>query len=215
MKHGIAAVLCLLLLGGCATTYEGQFDPALVPRGASSAPENRVPGRVALLVPTDLQVTVVAIGQQMRLHAVSIVERTLLAALVDEFRGGADRVDAVPAGGGRYQATLGVDAVRFELSQRLLWYVPLSLLTGISKYESSALLALYLTLFDAQGRAVWTRAYSDDVGRLTWTSPPTDSESLPEGITRLAHEAAWRLSQQAARDLRDWLEAERAKPRKL
>jgi len=121
----------------------------------------------------------------------------------------------VAAAAGRYQATLAVDAVRFELRQRLLWYVPVSLLTGISKYESSALLALDLSLFNAQGRAAWARTYSDDAGRLTWTSPPTDSESLPEGITRLAHEAAWRLSQQATRDLRDWLEAERAKPRKL
>jgi hypothetical protein len=156
VKQRVAALLCMLLLGGCATTYEGQFDPAPFDRGVASAPENRSPGRVALLVPTNLQVTVVRIGRQMRLHAVSIVEQTLLAALSDDLQGGAERVDAVPAAGGRYQATLAVDAVRFELRPRLLWCVPVSLLTGISKYESSALLALDLTLFDMQGRAVWT-----------------------------------------------------------
>jgi hypothetical protein len=215
MKHGIAAVLYLLLLGGCATTYEGQFDPALFDRGVASAPENRIPGRVALVVPTDLQVTVVQIGRQMRLHAVSIVEQTLMAALADDLQAGADRVDAVPASGGRYQATLAVDAVRVEHRQRLLWYVPLSLLTGISKFESSILLTLDLTLFDAHGQPVWTRAYSDGAGRFEWTVPSMDAEAIIQGVTRLTHEAAWRLSRQAARDLRDWLEAERAKPRKL
>jgi hypothetical protein len=38
---------------------------------------------------------------------------------------------------------------------------------------------------------------------------------LLECITRLAHESAWGLSQQNARDLRDGLEAERAVPRKV
>jgi hypothetical protein len=42
-----------------------------------------------------------------------------------------------------------------------------------------------------------------------------DAEAIGQGITRLAHKAAWRMLQQAARDLRDGLKAERAKPRKL
>jgi hypothetical protein len=167
------------------------------------------------VVPTDMQVTVVQIGRQMRLHAASIVEQALLAALAEDLQGGADRVDAVPAAGGRYHATLAVDAVRVEHRQRLVWYLPLSLLAGVSKFESSILLSLDLTLFDAQGQPVWTRAYSDDAGRFEWTTPSMDPEAIFQGITRLAHEAAWRVSQQAAHDLREWLETERARPRKL
>lgn len=215
MKQRVAALLCLLLLGGCATTYEGQFDPALFDRGAASAPEQRMPGRVALLVPTETQVTVVQIGRQMRLHAASIVEQSLLAALGEDLQGGADRVDAVPAAGGRYQATLAVDAVRVEHRQRLVWYLPLSLLAGVSKFESSITLTLDLTLFDAQGQPVWTQAYIDGAGRFEWKNPSMDVEAIIQGITRLVHQAAWRLSQQASHDLRDWLEAERARPRKL
>jgi hypothetical protein len=173
-----------------------------------------VPGRVELLIPLRQQVAVIELGPQLRLHAVSILEHTLLAALDGEVRSGAQRVDTLSTVGGP-SATLAIDDVRFGIRQRLLWYVPVSLTAGITKLETSATLTIDLSLFDAQGRPVWTRTYQDDTGRLTWTSPSTSRESVPEGLTRLAHEAGSGLSRQAARDVRDWLEAERGEPRRL
>ena len=60
-------------------------------------------------------------------------------------------------------------------------------------------------------------AWAAKPGHFVWIEPPEgkDSERWPHGIGRLAHEAAWRLSQQALRDLREWLAAERMKPRQL
>jgi hypothetical protein len=52
-----------------------------------------------------------------------------------------------------------------------------------------------------------TRTY--DAGREVWKPRPRPTEMAEDGIVRLAHEAAWRLAQQAVLDLRQWLEAQR------
>jgi hypothetical protein len=76
-------------------------------------------------------------------------------------------------------------------------------------------LAFDLRLFDAQGRLVWRRTYDDDAGRLVWTTASAESTPIPEDIGRVTHEAAWRLAQLVLRDLREWMNRERMRPREL
>jgi hypothetical protein len=128
------------------------------------------------------------------------------AALMD---GVADRVvssqDPPPADAG-FDGTLKIDSVRATCQQRGLtgW--------GPQKYESSVRLSFDASLLDARGRVVWTRTY-DDVGRATWT--PMEFYAGVKAIEIATHDVAWRLSQQATRDVREWLQAERMKPRDL
>ena len=70
---------------------------------------------------------------------------------------------------------------------------------------------MQLKLVDAQGHQVWTRDYDDGSKQSIWDYP-TDSTWLA-GIQLAAHDAAWRLSQQVLRDLRDWQAAERVRSR--
>jgi len=72
-----------------------------------------------------------------------------------------------------------------------------------------------LKLFDAQGRLVWKRTYVDNEGRVVWTTPSADSTPVAEDIGRAAHEAAWRLAQDVALDLHEWLKGERNTPQEL
>jgi len=106
-----------------------------------------------------------------------------------------------------------VDSVRCVDRVRLLWLLPVPYLGVIGDTEVDVQMTFELRLLDGQGRSVWTRSY--DSGRVVWKRLAGSNESGDAGIVRLAHEAAWRLSQQAATDLRDWLVAERGKPREL
>jgi hypothetical protein len=84
----------------------------------------------------------------------------------------------------------------------------------IGDSEIGARLSFDLSLLDAQGRSVWTRSY--DSGHEIYKRPSFWShERAPDGLVRMAHEAAWRLAQQAIADLRDWIATERNKPREL
>ena len=209
-------VLLLLLApcAGCVTRYEGTFNPALFPREAlaATAPDTRVPGRVALLTPPSVQGQVYESALGVRLSLGSIAEEALAAAVGDAVRGGVQRVDSVPAASASFAATLVVDAVRAEHIDKLV----LPLLFGFSIREQFSQLWFDLILLDAEGRSVWTRRYDGgrELLKLPLTGNPIGSP-IPAALTRMAHETAWRLSQQAASDLREWLVAERNKPRDL
>jgi len=50
---------------------------------------------------------------------------------------------------------------------------------------------------------------------VVWTTPSADSTPVAEDIGRAAHEAAWRLAQDVALDLHEWLKGERNTPQEL
>jgi len=130
-------------------------------------------------------------------------------------QGGAQRVNEAPAAGTGFAATLVIEAVRVEHDSKLLWIMPLPVYPYlIGDSAAYAQLAFDLRVLDAQGRPVWTRTY--DSGREIYKRPALlRSETLPVGLVRMAHESAWRLSQQVVVDLRDALAAERSRPREL
>jgi hypothetical protein len=86
-------------------------------------------------------------------------------------------------------------------------------LGGVGDAEYDEQLAFDITVLDPRGRVVWTRTYDD--GRQIWQHSWTDQGKAPDGLLRLTHEAAWRLSQKVVRDLREWVEGERMRPRSL
>ena len=195
--------------GGCAVRRAWDFNPALLPQ-ASTAVENRAPGRVALLVPVAVQENIT-----LEIRAGRIVEEAMFAAMSDALRGGVQRMNQPPAAGSGFAATLSIDAVRVVHDSRILWLLPApppQFLIG--DFELFAQLSFDLSLLDAEGRTVWSRSY--DSGREVYKRPSFwSSEQVAEGRVRMAHEQAWRLSQQAMADLRDWLETERNKAREL
>lgn len=215
----VGLLALLLLLGGCASQHEGAFNPALFPRAAVVA-DSRTPGRAALLVRPQVsdQVHEIAIGLDagVRLQVGHIVQESVLTALGDALGGGAVRVDEVPAANAGFSATLVIDAVRVEQgSERTGGVIVVPVLPFVApEYRFISHLAFDLCLRDTHGRTVWKRTY--DGGREIWARPTFwSNEKVPTGMVRMAHETAWRLSQQVVVDLRDWLAAERSKPREL
>jgi hypothetical protein len=213
-------IALLMLLGGCAITHEGKLDPALFAR---SPPVSRAKasGRVALLVPPPVRDTVVLgeslidspiLNHHVRVPIGHIVEEAALAALDDALSGGVKRAASLPSSDQGFAATLVIDAVRFEYRDRLQYLLPIPV-PGMPIIVGSRVdvrLELDLRLIDAQGQAVLARSHA--AGPEVWTPKPRTTEQAEDGIVRLAHEAAWRLAQQAAGELRAWLEAQRTGP---
>ena len=213
-RGSVALVWMMAVVQGCAS-YEGVPNEAWFPR-ESVAAENRIKGRVALRVPPQVQAAVVDVGQSLRLQIGPIAGQAMLAALDDGVQGGVRQISAVPPSTTSVSnATLVLDAVRFEHEERLLWFVWIPPLSTVNRYETSTRFVFDVSLFDAQGGHVWRHTYEDDAGRLAWTTPAANSTPLPEDIGRLAHEAAWRLAQRATRDLREWMDMQRLQPREL
>jgi len=217
-RRWLPLALLLVLLAGCAAPLQVGPDPALFPRSAE-ATAGKVTGRVALWVPAQVAAAenrserVLGAGSNLHVPVGRIVEQAARLALGDALSGGVQPVDALPPAGAGVSATLVFDSVRCVDRVRLLWLLPVPYLGVIGDTEIDVQLTFDVRLLDAQGRSVWTRSY--DGGRVVWKRPSGSSESADAGIVRLAHEAAWHLSQQAATDLRDWLAAERSKPREL
>lgn len=218
--HGVRWLGLLLLAGlwgGCASTHEGAVTPALFPRSAV-APEHRVPGRVAVLVPPQVRAAVHdpmrEVRIDVRLPLGRVIEQALLVALGDAARGGVLGLEVLPPAGSGLDATVVVDAVRAGYHRRLKMLLPAPPpLLLITDHELEARLAFDLSLFDANGQRVWTRTY--DGGTAIVKRPSIWRAETPDDLVALAHETAWQLSQQVVTDLRDWLVAERHKPREL
>ena len=218
LRPPLGAAALLLLVAGCAAPLQVGPDPAWFGRGEEPT-TNKAAGRVALWVPPQVaaaeNVSERPLGGDANLHVPvgRIVELAARQALGDVLDGGVQAVASMPAPGAGQSATLVVDTIRCVDRVRVLWLLPMPILGVIGDSQIEVQLTFDLRLIDARGGTVWTRSY--DSGTVVWKRPPGRSESLPAGIVRLAHEAAWRLSQQAANDLREWLEAERVKPREL
>lgn len=213
-RQGVAAVLALFaILQGCAS-YEGAPNPAWFPAATTTA-EGRTPGRVALMVPPQVQASVSAVGELLKLQVGAIAEQATRTALGDGLEGGVQQVYGTLPRTGGHSATLVIDAVRFQHQERTVWYVWVPPLSQVMRYEASTRLAFDVTLFDAQGGLVWTRTYDDDGGRLVWTTPSANSTPLLKDIGRVVHESAWRLAQRVSQDVREWMHTERMRPRSL
>jgi len=217
MPNRMKALIGLLwlseVLQGCAT-YPGTPNRDWFPR-ATPAATNRTPGSVGLKVPPQVQVTVAAIGPVFKLQVGSIAEQSMRTALSDGLQGGVQPSSVSPPLRNGSGATLVIDAVHFEHKERTVWWMWLPPLSSIQQYEATTRLAIDVSLLDARGSPIWTRTYDDDSGRLVWTTASAVSTPLPEDIGRLVHECAWRLAQQALRDVREWISIERMKPREL
>lgn len=232
----LLSALLLGLTAGCATTLHGAFDPALLKPPAVTAAD-RSPARVALAVRPNVQdfvqENVPGLPPKARLQLGRIVEESLAAAMATAVRGEVLRVGVTPPVGGGISATLMIEAVRVAHASKLLWLLPVPVFPFVvGDADHFSTLAFDLSLLDGQGRTVWTRTYDggqetwkskysggniETVGQETWKNnySAVNIETVGQGMVRMAHETAWRLSQQAVADLREWLVAERNKPRDL
>jgi hypothetical protein len=212
-RASAGSLLLSAMLQGCAS-YQGMPNLAWFPP-ATTAAEGQTPGRVALVVPPQVQSTVSAVGESMKLQVGAIAEQAMRATLEGGLSGSVTQVQAAPPPTAGYSATLVINAVRFEHHEKTLWVIWVPPLSQVVRYEASTVLAFDLSLLDPQGRPVWTRTYDDDTGRLVWTTPSANSTPLLEDIGRLVHDSSWRLAQQAFHDLREWMDAERMRPRSI
>jgi hypothetical protein len=206
-------LLSASLLGGCASDRTIALDTALLPRDGPPTCASPRPGRAGLLVPEPMLSMLSEPLARQRLQIGRITGQALLMALDDCLAGGGQWVAESTARAGDRAATLTVVSLHYEHQDHLLWIVPLPWIPSIAQAELSARLDLELSLLDSQGRTVWTRSYSDDMGRLKHST--LEPQVLREGVPRLAHEAAWRLAQRAVRDLREWVDTQRLAPREL
>ena len=213
----IGLLMLATLAGGCASRREAGFSPALLPQTPATF-ESPTLGRVALLVPASVEAQVYEgtkwPANSVRIHAGRIVEEAMFAAMSDALSDRVQRISQPPAADSGFAATLSIDAVRAEDDVRLLWLLPLPFPFGISDHDYSARVSFDLSLLDVQGRLVWARSYDSglEVYRRLLAS---SNEPVPDNLIRAIHQAAWRLAQQAITDLRNWLKAERNRPREL
>lgn len=222
MKRAPVALLALLLsvlLPGCASRLEMPLNVAMFPNTPVAA-DNRVPCRAAVVLAPTVKDQVHeaddAPARGTRVRIGSIVESAMLASAAGAFVGGAERLELSRGDGTKLVATLVVQSVRISYDRRLLWLIPLPIfpfLSAVGDYEFAAHLALDVTVLDPQGRVLWTRSYDD--GRQVWPHEWIAQGKFLDGLLRVTHEAAWRQSQQAVRDLREWVEGERMRPRSL
>jgi hypothetical protein len=222
-----AMLVSLALLAGCETPHQGAFDPSLF-AGAAASPQTAeapLPGRMRVQLAPGQDGRVLECGPlrrsgapPVRLPLPQITERALQQALDQTLtQRGAPLTAPAPTAGTPLppaDATLTIDQLQFSCSDRYLWVLPAPPpVLMISKSEITIEVAYELTLRDAAGRSIWTQHQGS--GRLVLQGRTGQRESHAAGIVRLAHEAAWRLAQQSARDVRHWWQAERMKPRQL
>lgn len=219
------ALILLYLLAACAgPLHDGAVQPAWFGRAAPAADE-RPKGRIALLVPASVQDNAY-VGERLlgmptdkrrvRVPSGQIVAQSAMAALEAASPGRIVPLAAPPAGNDRFSATLVIDAVRYRYRERIQMVMPLPLPvigTILIYSEIDNYLAFDVRLLDADGRAVMSRTY--EAGPELVQRPQDRYEMSAETVLRTTHETAARLSRQMARDLIDWLQADRAAPREL
>jgi hypothetical protein len=106
---------------------------------------------------------------------------------------------------------VSIEQPAFSISDEFVYFIPLGPLT-MSRTDQWLRLAFDVRVLDTGGRPLWSRRY--DSGRVD-ILPARSGERLwmvdravEPNVTRVAHEQAARLMQQAARDLHGWFVAE-------
>lgn len=218
----LAAVVALT---GCDTFVVGRVEPALFPAvDAAAAPP--LAGRVALELPPPVRGQMLpgppfcAEGRRhLQLPLGAIVDAALQRQLGAAFSGGAwPAALPLPEASG-VEVAVSVTAQRLALDSHLNWVVPipvpwpLFVLPLASSSNYSARLELDLRLTDALGRVlVQTTVDSGPVvqERGMWTS------GSPIALcVKLTHQAAGQAAAQAARVVRETLQADRQRERPL
>ncbi len=217
-------VVFVQLVAGCATVYEGKLDPALF-RRTPATPSMSVNTHIALVADAALKQFryehekhshrfVIPVGQ--------ILEAAVVAALSDEF---GQFILQFPSSEVAIEANASVGRLtlvnsrlaKFELHDEyfpLIVPVPILAIVPIPTRQDVRLIVDW-QVRDADGRLLWSRRY--DSGDFTLPSNRTDSRDANSEhyFVHMAHEVAYTLMRQAARDLRSWAEAERLQERVL
>jgi hypothetical protein len=209
-------LMAALALAGCSAVYEGKYEPRQLGMPSNSM-GTKDRARLAVGVePAELDgmhVGVPTMVHQLRVHLPlgRIVDGAARASFEREF-------DVVFPLRPQIPATLRIEigALRFDVRDDVLSEGRSPLLPP---GELTGRMTLEVRVLDANGVERWTGDY--DAGRERWTPspPPTgrmaDAEGWGPGLQRLAHEQAVRLTSQAARDIRVWLQSERYRERTL
>lgn len=202
MKRRAVPTALALTLAGCAAPLRVDVDPALFPRGTAATSASPIALVVSpqVLAREDASRDAGTPGRSLMLPTGRVVAAAVRSALDDRL------------GGRGAGAVVAIEAVHFAFDIELLWILPLGPVP-ISQSEPVGELAFDAALNDARGTRVWSRHY--DTGRQTWKLPWQRGEQGTRAVVQQAHEAAWRLAQNLARDVGDWLDAERLRPREL
>jgi hypothetical protein len=239
-----AALLAAAMLAsaGCATV-EGRVDPAMFPAAREAAADrstaapsardrsaaDRSPVAIGLALPAQL-VAQEHLGERLndstatrvRVPIGRIVEAAGLRALAETFEGGVRRTDdgdlradsGDPAGA--VAAVVAITRIEVDYRDELRYFVPLGPLI-LSDSRLTLRLVLGAELRDPAGRPLWSKTLdSGAIEPHTLRSPLAKGyEDRPTSVIRLAHQAAWRLLLDLAREARDWVEAEHSRERRL
>jgi hypothetical protein len=95
-----------------------------------------------------------------------------------------------------------------------LQYIIPTPLGVIEKRRLDVQIVVDVRLLDERGEVLWSSQYDSGVQVLDEGAFPAHGKR-PEKLVRLTHETAFRLMQQAARDVGEWLRNERLRERRL
>ncbi len=233
-KFRTPALLAVAMLtgAGCAT-IDGRVDPTMFPAAREAATDRPVPDRPPVAVGLALPAPLVAqdyigerlgdfMGPRVRVPIGRIVEAAALRALGETFQGAARRTDGDGSradSGDTADAVAAVVAIRrIEMNYRheLSFFLPIHPAFP-SVRRLTVRLVLDAELRDPAGRPLWSKTL--DSGAIEPSTPrsPLSSgfEDPRTSVIRLAHQAAWRVLLDLAREARDWIEAEHSRERRL
>jgi hypothetical protein len=211
-RRALALALgAVLALAGCTSApVTATVDPALFPRREGTAPFG---GSVGLFMdPASLEMTVVTrdriqIGRlpgsaPVRMPVGRIVEEAALASFARAFRDGVRVGESPGEAKSDRETVVALDVASAPQSGRR---------------ATDVRLVVQLQLHGADGALLWSNVY--DSGLQAWEPQRRPFSQSPEteyeGLLRLTHETAYRLMEQAARDVGEWLRNEQLRERRL
>lgn len=230
-------VAAMLASAGCATV-DGRVDPAMFPAAREAATDRsaedrstavHAPVAIGLALPAPL-VAQAYLGERLddsggtrvRVPIGRIVEAAALRTLAGTFDGGVRRTDGgdprTDSGdtAGAVAAVVAITRIEMDYRDELRYFVPLGPLI-LSDSRLTVRLVLGAELRDPAGRPLWSKTL--DSGAIEPRTPRSPLlkgyEDRPTSVIRLAHQAAWRLLLDLAREARDWIEAEHSRERRL
>jgi hypothetical protein len=228
--YRLRASLAVLLVSGCATFVDvGKPDTALFARTPGStdpgpSPHVAVIDNAAL---TEFKYEWTKGSPRLLIPIGQIVEAAAVAALTDEFGLPVAQYPSAEAatlekGPVALVAMVTLQPVKFEVHDESfpLWIPLFPVVLPVATRQDVRLVVEWQVL-DAKGSLLWTRRY--DSGDVKMTPMPesrgrsahSGAEKEPRFYVRLAHQAAYTLMREAARDMRNWVEAERLRERVL
>lgn len=212
-----AAAACGLveLLAACTMTIHKPLTPTLFPIQTDAAMKD--PATVVWTLAdreTRSKSPLRNRAGQVELPLGQIVEAAGLLGLASEFA----RVANASAPPNARAVILQVANLRLEASDELRYFVPVPvpLVYYAERVDVTVRLTFRARVLGPDGAERWSQDY--DSGRELWVPKRLlfmESESIHDGVQRLAHELSVREMRRVAQDLRAWLERERQRERVL